>query len=78
MTFWFGRLTARPLRKQQRLLPRPSLKTLSAKVDSKAVRNAALARAYLEHGYTLTGVGREVGLHHATVSRIIKAMEKIS
>ena len=60
-----------PLRKRQRLLPRPA--RLLAKVDSKAARNAALARAYLEHGYTLTGVGRAVGLHYATVSRIIKA-----
>ena len=64
--------------KRQRLLHRPALKTLLAKVDSKAARNAALARAYLEHGYTLTEIGREAGLHYATVSRIIKAMEHTS
>jgi len=67
-----------PLRKRQRLLPRPALKTLLAKVDSKAVRNAALARAYLEHGYTLTEIDRAAGLHYAMVSRIIKATEEMS
>ena len=41
-------------------------------------RNAAMARAYLQHGYTLSDIGREAGLHYATVSRIIKTMENIS
>jgi len=40
------------------MLSRPALETLLAKVDSKAARNAALVRAYLEHGYTLTEIGR--------------------
>jgi len=38
-----------------------------------AARNKALARAYLEYGYTLAEIGREADLHYATVSRIIKA-----
>ena len=63
--------------KRQRLLHRPALKTLMAGVGSKARRNAAMARAYLKHGYTLTEIGREASLHYATVSRIIKTMEKI-
>jgi putative transposase len=37
--------------KRQRRLHRPALKTLLAGVDSKAARNEALARAYLQHGY---------------------------
>jgi putative transposase len=64
--------------KRQRRLHRPSLKSLLAGMDSKAARNQALARAYLEHGYTLAEIGREVGLHYATISRIIKAGEEIS
>jgi hypothetical protein len=63
--------------KRQRLLHRPALKTLMAGVGSKARRNAAMARAYLKHGYTLAEIGREASLHYATVSRIIKTMEKI-
>jgi hypothetical protein len=64
--------------KRQRRLHRPALKTLWAGVDSKAARNEALARAYLQHAYTLVEIGRAAGLHYATVSRIIKAMEEMS
>lgn len=64
--------------KRQRLLRRPSIKTLLARADSKAERNEAMARAYLQHGYTLAEIGREAGLHYATISRIIKAMDKTS
>ncbi|MBT9612194.1 MAG: transposase [Burkholderiales bacterium] len=63
--------------KRQRQLHRLSLKKLLAGADSKDERNRAMASAYLEHGYTLTEIGREVGLHYATVSRIIKALEQI-
>ena len=61
--------------KRQRRLHRPAFKALLAGVDSKAARNEALARAYLQHAYTLVEIGRAAGLHYATVSRIIKAME---
>lgn len=54
---------------------RPTLKKLFTKISSKEARNQALARAYLEHGYTLAEIGAAVGLHYATVSRIIKASE---
>jgi DNA-binding MarR family transcriptional regulator len=64
--------------KRQRRLYRPALKTLLAGVNSKTARNKALARAYLQHGYTLIEIGRAAGLHYATVSRIIKAMEEMS
>jgi len=64
--------------KRQRRLHRTSLKSLLAGADSKAARNQAMARAYLEHGYTLAEIGREVGLHYATISRIIKAGEEMS
>ncbi|MBX9812715.1 MAG: hypothetical protein K2Y16_14050 [Burkholderiales bacterium] len=75
MTFWLGRLASWLARsaKRQRLLPRPSLKTLLAKVDSKAARNAALARAYLEHGYTLTEISYAAGQSYYT-----KTVEEMS
>jgi DNA-binding MarR family transcriptional regulator len=44
----------------------------------QAARNEALARAYLQHGYTLVEIDREAELHYATASRIIKAMEEMS
>jgi putative transposase len=61
--------------KRQRLVHRPSLKTLLAGTDSKTARNIAMVQAYLKHGYTLSEIGQAVGLHYATVSRLIKAME---
>lgn len=64
--------------KRQRVVHRPSLKALLAGADSRTARNEAMARAYLTHGYTLTEIGQAVGLHYATISRIITAMEKTS
>lgn len=61
--------------KRQRRLHRPSLRQLLSDVDSKKARNEAMASAYLEQGYTLAEIGRETGLHYATVSRIVKARE---
>jgi hypothetical protein len=61
--------------KRQRLVHRPSLKALLAGSDSKTARNIAMVQAYLKHGYTLSEIGQAVGLHYATVSRLIKAME---
>jgi hypothetical protein len=36
------------------------------------MRNDAMARVYRERGYTLAEIGKEVGLHYATVSRLIR------
>ncbi len=63
--------------KRQRRVHRPALKGILAGVKSKAERNRAMACAYLEHGYTLTEIAREVGLHYATISRLIKINEEI-
>lgn len=43
----------------------------------EAARNDAMAQAYLTQG-PLSEIGRAVGLHYATVSRIITALEKTS
>ena len=64
--------------KRQRLLHRAALRTLLAGAETKAARNDAMAQAYIEHGYTLAEISKEVGLHYATISRIIKSVEKTS
>jgi hypothetical protein len=64
--------------KRQRVVHRPSLKALLAGADSRTARNEAMARAYLIHGYRLTEIGQAVGLHDATISRIITTLEKTS
>ena len=64
--------------KHQRQLDRPALKTLLKDVAaSKATRNAAMAGAYLEHGYTLAEISKVVELHYATISRFIKNHEEM-
>ena len=61
--------------KRQRKLHRPALKQLLIAPTTREARDRAMAKAYLGHGYTLSEIGRETGLHYATVSRIIKAVE---
>jgi hypothetical protein len=70
--------TIREIPKQQRRLHRPSLDQLLSTPESREARNLAMAKAYLEHGYTLSEIGREAKLHYATVSRIIKSMGEMS
>ena len=69
------RASVREITKQQRLLHRPSLKQVFAGIRTKKARNAALERAYREYGYTQAEIARTLGLHYASVSRIIKAVE---
>lgn len=62
--------------KHQRQLHRPALKTLLVgAAESKAARNDAMAQAHLKYGYTLAEISKKVGLHYATISRLIKALE---
>ena len=61
--------------KRQRLLHRPPLKTLLANLPSKEVRDKTLVQAYLEYGYTQAEIARTLGLHYATVSRLVKVAE---
>lgn len=63
--------------KRQRRVHRPALKAVLADLKSKEARNRAMASAYLEHGYTLAEIAHEVGLHYATISRLVKASEQM-
>jgi len=61
---------------------RPSLAKLKRivgkKFNSKDERNLAVYAAYDEGGYTLEEIGEAIGLHYATISRIIKKVEEAS
>ena len=61
----------------QRFATRPSLEELFAGVkESKSRRNEKIYEAYMQHGYTLSEIGRELGLHYSTVSKIVRQQEK--
>ena len=61
--------------KRQRAAHRPALATLLKGATSKTTRDALIARAHVEYGYTQAEIGRALGLHYATVSRIVKASD---
>jgi putative transposase len=58
--------------RQQRFAARPTLGQLfGARTRTDRVRrNEAIRRAHLDQGYRLTEIGRAVGLHYATISRL--------
>jgi hypothetical protein len=58
--------------RRQRFAARPMLSQLfGAKTRTDRVRrNESIRRAHLDHGYSLTEIGRAVGLHYATISRL--------
>ncbi|SDB55897.1 REP element-mobilizing transposase RayT [Desulfonatronum thiosulfatophilum] len=56
----------------QRFALRPSLEVLLPERQSKPSRNKAIAAAHIDHGYSQQSIAAHLGLHYATVSRIIK------
>jgi REP element-mobilizing transposase RayT len=59
--------------RQQRFAARPTLRHLfptRRRTDSER-RDATIRRAHVEHGYSLSAIGRAVGLHYSTISRIV-------
>lgn len=60
--------------KAQRLLHRPELKALfptETRTD-KRMRDKTIRTAYLEFGYSMASIARELEIHYSTVSKIIK------
>lgn len=57
----------------QRLLHRPSLKAIFAKeiAQDKALRDKAICKAHLAHGYSMAAIARHAGVHYSTVSKVI-------
>ena len=64
--------------RQQKYLGRPPLSALFDGIGptDKKNRNAAMASAYLEHGYTMTSIAEFLSLHYVTVSRAVSTYEK--
>jgi putative transposase len=69
-----GKPHLREIPRSQRLFFRPSLEELFALggYSGKATRNELMKKANLEYGYSFSQIGRHVGLHYATVSRIVR------
>jgi len=72
-----GKLKDAPFIQSQ--LARPSLHTLlsSTAAADKQQRNEGISRAYYEHGYKLKEIAEHLGLHYATISRVIQKQEKM-
>ena len=63
--------------RENRLAGRPTLATLfkQSGPDDRSRRNVSIAKAYLDHGYTMKEIGQFLGLHYATVSRAVRSSE---
>jgi putative transposase len=57
--------------RQQRFAARPTLSQLfgTRTRTDRVRRNVSIRRAHLDHDYSLTEIGRAVGLYYATISR---------
>lgn len=63
--------------KIQRFAHRPELKTVLAlkRREDKEERNKAIRDAHFKLGYSLIEIGRHLGLHYTTISKIINSRE---
>ena len=64
---------AKEIPKAQRHVVRPSLKQAFGRVkpEQRATRDRLVATLHLKHGYTQAQIAEHLGLHYATVSRIV-------
>jgi putative transposase len=64
---------AKEIPKAQRHAIRPSLKRAFGRVkpEQRAARDRLIATLHLKHGYTQAQIAARLGLHYATVSRIV-------
>ncbi len=61
----------------ERVLAQPTLQDLFQNVgSSRPTRNARIHEAVRRHGYTLKQVGDHIGLHYASVSRIVRLLDE--
>ena len=69
-----GKAPVHEITRLQRMLLRPSLEELFALAGSsgKQARNELMKKANLEHDYSFSEIGRHLGFHYATVSRIVR------
>jgi REP element-mobilizing transposase RayT len=59
--------------KKERFAYRPSIEELLSmkEISDKRKRDRAVIRAHKEFGYTLTEIGKHLGLHYSTISKIV-------
>jgi REP element-mobilizing transposase RayT len=62
--------------KCQRLAHRPGLEAVLAGVKERPARVQAARAAHVEWGYTLKEIGEFLGVHYATVSRMVERAER--
>jgi REP element-mobilizing transposase RayT len=69
-----GYETIQEIPRGQRLIGRPTLKSLFAgKSETKARRDRTISKAVNEHGYSQVEVAHHLKLHYSTLSRIVKS-----
>jgi len=69
-------LSVREVPIKQRMMHRPTLSQIFSEVKTKSIRNHAMVKAHLEYGYTQAEIADALELHYASISRIIRGMEK--
>ena len=57
--------------KKERFAGRPSLSVLFADINDRVQRNKLIVEASGKYGYTQAEIARQIGLHYASVSRIV-------
>lgn len=67
---------AKEIPKIERFAHRPQLHKLFERCSTRKKRNDMMLKASIEYGYTLIEISRVVGLHYATISRIINEKYK--
>jgi REP element-mobilizing transposase RayT len=67
----------REIPRRQRLAARPALSALFPKqgFKNKTARDKAIHQAHRDHGYTLVEIGRALGLHYTTISKVVNRDE---
>jgi REP-associated tyrosine transposase len=60
--------------RQQRYADRPTLAALfgSSPPLDKAARDRLISKAHLQYGYALSAIGKALGLHYTTISKVVK------
>ena len=68
----------RPVPRKQKIIGRPSLKSMFEGIghDDHGKRNETIVRAYQQHAYTQSEIGKFLGLHRVTISRIANKITK--
>lgn len=59
-------------RRQRRAMGMPLEEILGAVDGNREERDERIYSAHVEHGYTLAEIGRAMGMHYASISRIVK------